>query len=81
VARVERGEALGVEAGDEVRDGGAGASPDREGGPPVAVAVCHGQEHGGAGDAGGGLGLRPTDAAEDRRLVVGERPERVLLAA
>jgi hypothetical protein len=81
VARVEGGEALGVEAGDEVRDGGAGAPPDGDGSLLVAVAPGHGQEHGGACDTGGGLGLRTTDLAEGEGLLGGERPERVVLAA
>ena len=69
----EGGQALGVEAGDQVRDSVAGSSL-------VVVAARDGQEHGGAGDLDRGCGLGPTDPREFLALEFGERAERVLLA-
>ena len=53
--------ALGVEAGDEVRDGIAGASAGGAGGLLVVVAGGDGQEDDGPCDLGGGSGLRPAE--------------------
>src|SRR4051812_2596576 len=76
-----RGGALGVEAGDRVRDGVAGASAGGTGGLLVVVAGGDGQEHDGPGDLGGGCGLRPAELGQGLTLLRGEFAERVLLAA
>ena len=60
----EGGQALGVEAGDQVRDGVAGATPGGDGSSLIVVAARDGQEHGGAGDLHRGCGLGPTDPRE-----------------
>src|SRR5262249_54227260 len=76
----EGGQALGVEAGDQVRDGVAGAPPGGDDSSLIVVAARDGQEHGGAGDLDRGCGLGPTDPREFLALEFGERAERVLLA-
>lgn len=50
-------QALGVEAGDQVGEGVAGASSGGAGGLLVVVGSGDGQEHDGPGDLGGGGGL------------------------
>jgi hypothetical protein len=74
-------QALGVEAGDEVRDGVAGASAGGAGGLLKVVAAGDGQEHDGPRDLGGGYGLGPAELGQGRDLVVGEGPEGILLAS
>ena len=66
----EGGQALGVEAGDQVRDSVAGSSL-------VVVAARDGQEHGGAGDLDRGCGLGPTDPREFPLPTVVQRRARV----
>jgi len=61
VAGRQRGEALGVEAGDEVRDGIAGAAAGGAGGVLVVVAAGDGQEDPGPGDLDGGCRLGPAE--------------------
>ncbi len=81
MAGVEGGDALGVEACDQAGDGVAGASAGGAGGLLIVVAAGDGQEHGGPRDLDGGCGLGPADLGQCQSLVVGERPERILLAA
>jgi hypothetical protein len=81
MARRGGGQAFGVEAGDEMRDGVAGATAGGEGGLLIVVAARDGQEHGGAGDLDGGCDLRAADSGEFQALGFGERPEGILLTA
>ena len=80
VARRRRGRALGVEAGDQVGDGVAGASAGRAGSGLVVVTPGDGQERGDPGDVDGGSGLGPAAPGQFVAFAVGDRPEGVLLA-
>jgi hypothetical protein len=75
------GQALGVEAGDQVRDGIAGTTAGRAGGGLVVVTPGDGQEHGGSGDLDGGCGLGPAETSECLAFDISERAERIHLAA
>jgi hypothetical protein len=77
----EGGQALDIEPGDEMGDGVAGAAAGGAGGLLVVITASDGQEHGGPRDLGGGRGLRPAELGRGGALVVGERPEWILLAA
>ena len=81
VAGRQRGEALGVEAGDEVGDGVAGAAADGAGRVLVVVAGGDGQEDLGPDDLGGRGGLRAAELDQFLPLRLGQLAERVLLAA
>ena len=81
VAGRQGGEALGVEAGDEVGDGVAGAAADGAGGVLVVVAAGDGQEDLGADDLGGRGGLRAAELVQFLPLRLGQLAERVLLLA
>ena len=75
------GQALGIEAGDELRDGVAGAPADGTGRGLVVVAARDGQQELGAGDFDGGCGLGPAELEEGLSLLGGQLTERVVLAA
>jgi hypothetical protein len=76
----ERSEALGVEPGDQVGDGVAGASASGVGSRLIVVSSGDGQEHRGPRDLSGGRGLRPAELSQGRALGVGERAKGILLA-
>ena len=73
-------QAFGVEAGDQMRDGVAGASSGGAGGVLIVIAAVDGQDHGDACDLNGGRGLRPTDLSVGLALGVGDWPEGILFA-
>ncbi len=75
------GQALGVEAGNQVRDRVAGASSGGAGGLLIVVTSGDGQEHDGPRGLDRGSGLRSAEQGQGGDLVVGEGPERILLAA
>jgi hypothetical protein len=81
MARREGRQALGVEAGDQVRDGVAGATTRGASGQLIIAAARNGQEHGGPSDLHGGCGVGPAELGQGLTLGVAERPERILLAA
>ena len=69
VAGRQGGQALGVEAGDQVGDGVAGAAAGGAGGLLVVVAAGDGQEDAGPGDLGGRGGLRPAELGQGLPLL------------
>jgi hypothetical protein len=81
MARRQGGQALDIEAGDQVGDGVAGASAGGAGSPLVVIAGGDGQEDPGSGDFGGGGDLGAADMGQGREFVVGEGTEGILLAA
>src|SRR4051794_25697303 len=78
--RRQCGEALGVEASDEVRDGVAGTTADGMGRGLVVVAASDGQKEFRAGDLDGRSHLGAAELAEGLLLVRGQLTERVDLA-
>ena len=64
VARRCGGQALGVEAGDQMRDGIAGTAAGRACGGLVVLTPGDGQEHGRPGDLGGGCGLGSAEVGQ-----------------
>src|SRR6267154_357008 len=81
LAWCEGGQTFDIEPGDQVGDGVAGASAGVACGLLVVIAAGDGQEHGGSSDLDGGSGPRPTEIGQGLPLGIGERPERILLAA
>jgi len=81
VAGREGVQAFDVESSDQVRDGVAGATTCGASGLLIVAASGDGQEHRGPGDLDGGCDLGSAELGEGVMLGVGERPERILLAA
>ena len=75
------GQALGVEAGDEVGDRVAGATAHGVGRVLIVVAACDGQEELGSGDLDGRSHLRPAQLDQGLVLLGRDLAERVVLAA
>jgi hypothetical protein len=78
VTRRQCGQALDVEAGDQMRDGVTGASSCGAGGLLGVVAGGDGHEHGSPGNLNRGSSLRAAEQGQCPVLGVGERPEWIL---
>src|SRR5215207_1102013 len=81
VARLQRSESFSVKAPDQFGDGIPRSTPGSFGRLRVAHAIGHGQQGFGPGDMGSGFSVGAADANEQLALLLGERSERVFLAA